>query len=464
MGFILLLMGSAAFLTAMLLKKLLYMETYSEQYMKRYKMIVRIMTGICIVFVALGVLEYILFYFMQKNPGMHKLVIGVSNISLFIGIVFVALALIVVISSSISVRKQYKWLGVFDCIPLGGYFNMILNLANIPSFLFPELMKTTKGIYYSDFIIYIGYVPVILIDLFIILKKPKWYRNYLKDIEELSFSFKEAFVVRGMGIWLILMDVVFAKKLKELGIAVYIYYLLSTAVIIVTIIILVLDINRKKHYYNKNSRLQKSLIIAMADLVENRDENTGGHIQRTAKYVEIIANQLRDTGIYTDILTDKYIEHMVIAAPLHDVGKIRIPDAVLNKPGRLTDEEFAQMKTHSSAGRTIIDQVEEETGDIEYLTIAKEMAEFHHERMDGKGYPHGLVGEEIPLCAKILAVADVFDALVSKRCYKDAMPLDKAFSIIEEETGDHFDVEVAKAFLESRERIEQCLEEFQLHA
>ena len=125
----------------------------------------------------------------------------------------------------------------------------------------------------------------------------------------------------------------------------------------------------------------------------------------------------------------------------------------------LDDNEFSMMKSHAAAGGKIIDRVEESVGDIEYLRIAKEMAEYHHERMDGKGYPHGISGEEIPLCARILAVADVFDALASKRCYKEPMPLDKAFAIIKEETGPHFDVDVAQAFLDSRAEIEQIIKE-----
>ena len=120
------------------------------------------------------------------------------------------------------------------------------------------------------------------------------------------------------------------------------------------------------------------------------------------------------------------------------------------------------MKSHAAAGGKIIDRVEESVGDINYLRIAKEMAEYHHERMDGKGYPHGIKGEDIPLCAKILAVADVFDALISKRCYKEPMPLDKAFTIIAEERGSHFDTDVANAFLESRSEIEQFINELSI--
>lgn len=197
----------------------------------------------------------------------------------------------------------------------------------------------------------------------------------------------------------------------------------------------------------------------MADLVESRDESTGGHIQRTAKYVEIIANKLKQNVKYKDLINDEYMENIVTAAPLHDVGKIHIQDAILNKPDRLTDEEFEQMKKHTTAGVNIIDHVLEQGADSSYLDMAKEMAGFHHERMDGKGYPNGIKGDEIPLCARILAVADVFDALVSARCYKKPMPFDKAINIIREEIGDHFDEHVAMAFIESKDIVKTYLED-----
>lgn len=138
---------------------------------------------------------------------------------------------------------------------------------------------------------------------------------------------------------------------------------------------------------------------------------------------------------------------MIVAAPLHDIGKIHIPDAVLNKPGRLSDEEFAIMKAHTTAGEELLKHAREELGESGYLNTAIEMAAYHHEWWNGRGYPYGISGEEIPLCARIMAVADVFDALASKRCYKGAMPLEKAYAIIREESGTHFDPAVAEAFL-----------------
>ncbi|MDE6737172.1 MAG: HD-GYP domain-containing protein, partial [Treponemataceae bacterium] len=195
---------------------------------------------------------------------------------------------------------------------------------------------------------------------------------------------------------------------------------------------------------------QSGMITLRAEIVENRDGSTGGHIRRTAAYVEKIARELKRQGAYPDILTDAYVQNMVVAAPLHDIGKIHIPDAVLQKPGRLTEEEFAVMKTHAEAGQRLIAYAKTELGESAYLSMAEEMAVYHHEWWDGRGYPRGCKGEEIPLCARIMAVADVFDALTSRRCYKDAMPLEKAYAIIRAESGTHFDPAVVEAFFAAK--------------
>lgn len=156
---------------------------------------------------------------------------------------------------------------------------------------------------------------------------------------------------------------------------------------------------------------------------------------------------------------DDYIKDMIIAAPLHDIGKIHVPDSILDKPGKLTDEEFEAMKSHTTYGYKILKHVEKQSTEIPYIQIAKQMAKSHHEWMNGRGYPEGLSGDLIPLCAKIMAVADVFDALVSKRCYKDPMPLEKAYDIMHKETGDHFDPEVSAAFFAAKDEIEQIMRE-----
>ena len=200
-------------------------------------------------------------------------------------------------------------------------------------------------------------------------------------------------------------------------------------------------------------RLQNGLILVLADLVESRDKCTGNHVRNTAAYAKLIMEKMRQTGKHTDELTDSYLYEVENSAPLHDVGKIQIPDALLNKPGKLTDEEFAEMKCHTLRGTEIIDRaigmVSDDSAD--YLREARNLTLYHHERWDGKGYPKGLKGEEIPLSARIMAVADVFDALVARRSYKDGFPFDTAIDIIKKESGTHFDPEVVDAFLQCQE-------------
>jgi len=206
------------------------------------------------------------------------------------------------------------------------------------------------------------------------------------------------------------------------------------------------------------SQMQNALIIVMADMVENRDENTGDHIKKTAEYTKIIMDKMKELGYYKGQLTTRFMNDVVNSAPLHDIGKIHVSDMILNKPGKLTDEEFEIMKSHTTAGADILDQVIAKVPDSGYLKEAKNLAEFHHEKWNGKGYPKGLAGEEIPLSARIMAVADVFDALVSDRCYKKAFPFEKAMSIIKEDAGTHFDPLVADAFIQAEDEVRKVAE------
>ena len=207
------------------------------------------------------------------------------------------------------------------------------------------------------------------------------------------------------------------------------------------------------------ARMQANLIAVMADLVESRDQFTGDHIRKTTAYVELIMDEMLREGIYASELTDKFVSDVRQSAPLHDVGKIVISDTILNKPGRLTDEEFEIMKTHTTAGCEIIERAAKAVSEPSYLDEAKRIAECHHEKWNGQGYPRGLAREQIPLSARIMAVADVFDALVSKRAYKDGFPLPKAFAIIEEGMGTHFDPQIARAFLSIRDEAARIARE-----
>ena len=181
------------------------------------------------------------------------------------------------------------------------------------------------------------------------------------------------------------------------------------------------------------NNMQVKITSGLANLIESRDTETGEHVARTSAYVKLLAEQCKEEGIYSDILTDHYIELLHTLAPMHDVGKILVSDKILCKPGKLTPEEFEEMKKHAFMGGTVVRQVLSDISDEEYIEFASDIATYHHERWNGSGYPKGLKGEEIPLSARIMAVADVFDALVSKRCYKDAIPVEEAFKIMEED-------------------------------
>ncbi|MBR1702836.1 MAG: HD domain-containing protein [Lachnospiraceae bacterium] len=209
------------------------------------------------------------------------------------------------------------------------------------------------------------------------------------------------------------------------------------------------------------AHMQNGLIYIMADLVESRDKCTGDHVRKTAAYVKLILELMKENNLYPDILTDEYIEDVCNSAPLHDVGKIKVSDVILNKPGKLTDEEFEIMKSHTTAGKEVIESAMRLTTDPGYLKEALNLATYHHEKWNGKGYPMGLAGEEIPLSARIMAVSDVFDALVSQRSYKKPFTLDEALKIIEEGAGTHFDPVIAKLFVDNKERVKEILEEHQ---
>lgn len=228
----------------------------------------------------------------------------------------------------------------------------------------------------------------------------------------------------------------------------------------VTIFIVGIYLNLEDPAMKELSRLHSETVMSFANLIENRDNNTGGHIKRTSRYVGLIAEELRARNYYSEILTKDYITNLLKAAPMHDIGKISVPDEILQKPGKLNDEEYAIMKKHAENGGNIIRETFRNLGDEEYRIIAFEVARYHHEKWNGKGYPDGLIGNDIPLCARIMAVADVFDAVSEKRCYRNAMPLDKCFRIIAEGSGKDFDPLIAGIFLEIRDKVEEVHTEF----
>ena len=200
--------------------------------------------------------------------------------------------------------------------------------------------------------------------------------------------------------------------------------------------------------------IQDVTILAMASLAETRDSDTGNHIRRTQHYVKALALKLREQARFASWLDDRYVAMLFKSAPLHDIGKVGIPDRILLKPGKLTPEEFELMKTHTTLGRDAIHSAERQLGmPVEFLTLAKEIAYSHQEKWDGSGYPEGLQGEAIPVSARMMALADVYDALISRRVYKQGMPHEQAVALITEGRGRHFDPDMVDAFLAIQEEF-----------
>ncbi len=200
-------------------------------------------------------------------------------------------------------------------------------------------------------------------------------------------------------------------------------------------------------------RMHDNLIMSMATMVESRDNSTGGHIKRTSICVRILIDEIMKLG--TPALTEEFCRNIIKAAPMHDLGKIAVDDAILRNPNRFTPEEYEVMKKHAAEGARIVHEILKDTDDKAFHHLAENVAHYHHERWDGSGYPEGLKGEEIPLEARIMAIADVYDALVSKRVYKERMSFEEADRIISEGMGTHFDPQLKECYEKARPRLEE---------
>jgi putative two-component system response regulator len=204
-----------------------------------------------------------------------------------------------------------------------------------------------------------------------------------------------------------------------------------------------------------------AIVYSMGALAEARDQETGNHILRTQEYVKVLGHALAEHDRYENLLNERAINLISRAAPLHDIGKVGVPDSVLQKRGPLDDDEKGRMAEHVVLGRDAILKAERHIGATSFTAVAKEIAYSHHERWDGSGYPDGLAGEAIPLSARMMAVADVYDALVSRRYYKQPMPHEEARAQISRESGSHFDPELVEAFLESADAFREIAERYQ---
>lgn len=221
------------------------------------------------------------------------------------------------------------------------------------------------------------------------------------------------------------------------------------------------DINS---YVKQISDMQMETIFSLAKLAQSRDDDTGKHLERVQQYCYVLAQKLSENSPYSEQIDDNFIKNIVNASILHDIGKVAISDLILLKPGKLTDEEFAEMKKHTSLGAQTLSEVHSKFGNNTFIEIGRLMANYHHERWDGRGYPQGLKGEEIPLSARIMAIADVYDAISTKRVYKDAFPQEKCIEIIKEGMGTQFDPVIVDAFLEVVDTFYKIREELSENA
>lgn len=399
---------TAIAITGFMIRKYVFLEPSLQQKKQRFFYI------ISAVVIALG-------YLIFGKDAAEMLALGMIGLNTFLG------------------REKRRFLGLLLMIPFPGIINgLLIPMLRLPPYLFSFSERGT-AIWQISF-----YVIVFTLLAVFYFTGGAWRQWFNDNAQGRALRLGEKILLCVIGVLLMIFS-------DENDISAQ---TITNIVMTITIIVLIMQGNKRTYYHKQFSEMQFNIITMMADIVENRDDNTGGHIKRTAKYVEIIADELRKRGEYSDILTEKYISDMVVAAPLHDIGKIHISDVILNKPGRLTDDEFEIMKTHTTAGEKLLIHAKDELGESSYLDMAIEMAAYHHEWWNGKGYPYNIKENEIPLCARIMAVADVFDALTAKRCYKNAMPIEKAVSIIREETGTHFDPIVAEAFLSAVGKIE----------
>ncbi len=320
--------------------------------------------------------------------------------------------------------------------------------------LFPKRNKT-KLLVFTPFILNI---LIVIIFIYQLQFKEGIISNYSMGISAYTCFFMVAAYV-AFTILIFIKRWKYIESRKRICIATYLIVLLAvtTYQIIfpdslltscgVAIIVLGVYLNQENPAINKLSIYHKEMIFGFANLIENKDFNTGGHIKRTSLYVKLLAEGLRKQGYYKNILTKDYINNLCLAAPLHDIGKIAIPDSILQKPDQLTEDEFEVIKKHTSKGGEIILETFGNLDNDDYLFVSYNIAKYHHEKWNGKGYPENLKGEQIPLCARIMSIADVFDAVSEKRCYRDALSLDDCFHIIENGKGTDFEPLLVDVFL-----------------
>ena len=298
------------------------------------------------------------------------------------------------------------------------------------------------------------------------LSRPKWASG-LESLLVLGIGLLSAFILARTGAWwsslflgILAAGTTLASVLAFYGGGIFLSPIFSLMVIGINFSLLSFlkfwkEEQRAKERTRELAMVQEATIESMSSLVETRDPETGGHIKRTQNYIKILAEALKKRPGFQSFLDDEAIDLLCKSAPLHDIGKVGVSDRILLKPGKLTDQEFEEMKKHTIYGRDALFSAERKLGTISFLRFAREIAYTHHEKWDGSGYPEKLKGEQIPLAGRLMALADSYDAITSKRVYKAQLPHEKAVQIITEGKGSHFDPDVVDAFLEATEDFHQ---------
>ncbi|MCQ2588067.1 MAG: HD domain-containing protein [Treponema sp.] len=354
------------------------------------------------------------------------------------------------------------------------FFIKYVNYFIYPASIKPIYIKITYGL---CLIYTIGLIATLFTDFYYVITPDNFYHRgrfvYISYGFNLIFHLLSMVIILGnkksftkANIWIFLSFPLFPLIAFLLQIKLYGFGLVNTGMTFSILLVFMNAHNTLENDFLEKDDLvrqqEKNLILhqehtinGLSNLVEERDAETGQHAQRTTIFVERIARQTQKDGFYKDILSDEYIRHMVKSAPMHDIGKIIISDTILKKPGpeRLTPEEYEQIKRHAPEGGRIIRELFNFSDDEDYVSIAEAMAKSHHEHWDGSGYPEKLKEEEIPLCARIMAIADVFDALVFIRCYKAPWTPTQAFDYIREAAGTHFDPILVEEFFKVKNEI-----------
>ena len=357
------------------------------------------------------------------------------NINLIIHLAFFIFADLVVIFVT-----RYIYEAIFGKNTLSKFRQFIYHLPGIISIIlviaFIKNLEFITGVttnYSMGISVYVSYACLIIHFGFIFALLVIYHKNLPKDKKIGIFTF-----ISMTGIFL-LVQTIYPESL--------------ISALFPTYLMLGLYIDFENPFLQKLSIHNSKVIEAFATLVESRDNNTGGHIKRTKQYVDLILRKIKNDNRYKKLINKDYLEYVSNAAPLHDIGKIATPDEILQKPGKLTDEEYAIMKEHATNGARLIEETFTNLDNKGLQKIIYEVAKYHHEKYNGRGYPENLKGEEIPLHARIMAIADVFDAISQNRCYRKALPIEECFSIIEKGIGEDFDPNLAKIFLDSKEEV-----------